>query len=994
MAIKITDNFQVNIKNPIDNRFVVGSQSIPGGVGSIYPTPFYAYRDDISSNMGFVYPGLRIWDFNDNLPYVWTGTTWSNENLTGASVLDSGTPGFSAGGGYRNYITKFYDTSTVLTKSFLFENNVNVSLDDEVGGTMLVNPNSSGGAGFPSLNSLPGSIPSGLHVKGRIRTNTGFVGSGSYIHNINAANINGGPAVGSPGRLALQWINTNPRGIANPSPTNTNPIYVLTTNGSNLSTIWQDILNVAPVYLPTNLGTTNQGAVSLYSGTNPSSQLYEFFSLVSSGLQIDSGTNGGGSVRIESKPAVNVGGGSASVYKGLDGNKIHEFKTINSNFMNITQTSDVVNLNSNITSSSLQVNPNGPHGITIEIPASFEGTDYYVNGNYPLEVNGVPNVELGTRSKPFRTLDRCINKILNRPSGANAGGPLGHANASPPTNLSTINSGNPWPKWHNRNGEEIRVVIQSYIFAYENLAINRVTYRLENGRIYIPKDVNIEYLIDMKELTNTVTRNSNGSLPYNIETRIEGDGEIIFAGTYDIFTNWHPTRKGFFRSSGTNAFDHQGTPWYDQPVCYLHVGSKGGSINLLMERLPSLNYVPITIEDNTTQFSREGINQTGYNTGVNTLPPDYGCIQMEGRNAQFYESLFLNGTLTINAQEQHMVYGKNWGTMYSDNGRIYMRRNYQHVLFDGIEYKIEGNRDVSVFVSTGVYGSLEAGRWYRVTSIGTTPIARWLAMAVTGSWRVAVGGAVMSPQPTSTTPLSTLVDKVFQAVATPNTSINPGTGKLGVCSKRYLPSKNVYDVYLKDGAQINYGGDFYTQQNTGANQGGPDSFLCLENSSTPSTDQINNPYGVFLVNKFCSFSANSGGFVTNLLYNSYVKSIVHANYNDYSGNGVSFKNIKLESAIYNNVIKIITQTGAAWTKISRDVTFKDSFIADFFGEIKTPFSNVATKTKLGISGTIINQPGGYFNNKLPFFNTVSEANTALWPGMFYRTTDGIVRVAT
>ena len=124
MAIKITDNFQVNIKNPIDNRFVVGSQSIPGGPGSIYPTPFYAYRDDISSNMGFVYPGLRIWDFNDNLPYVWTGTTWSNENLTGASVLDSGTPGFAAGGGYRNYITKFYDTSTVLTKSLLFDDNV------------------------------------------------------------------------------------------------------------------------------------------------------------------------------------------------------------------------------------------------------------------------------------------------------------------------------------------------------------------------------------------------------------------------------------------------------------------------------------------------------------------------------------------------------------------------------------------------------------------------------------------------------------------------------------------------------------------------------------------------------------------------------------------------------------------------------------------------------------------------------------------------------
>ena len=154
MAIKITDNFQVNIKNPIDNRFVVGSQSIPGGTSSIYPTPFYAYRDDISSNIGFVYPGLRIWDFNDNLPYVWTGTTWSNENLTGASVLGSGTPAFSAGGGYQNYITKFYDTSTVLTKSLLFDNYLHVSL----GSITSVNPNSSGGLALPPSRLTFGAV--------------------------------------------------------------------------------------------------------------------------------------------------------------------------------------------------------------------------------------------------------------------------------------------------------------------------------------------------------------------------------------------------------------------------------------------------------------------------------------------------------------------------------------------------------------------------------------------------------------------------------------------------------------------------------------------------------------------------------------------------------------------------------------------------------------------------------------------------------------------
>jgi hypothetical protein len=278
-------------------------------------------------------------------------------------------------------------------------------------------------------------------------------------------------------------------------------------------------------------------------------------------------------------------------------------------------------------------------------------------------------------------------------------------------------------------------------------------------------------------------------------------------------------------------------------------------------------------------------------------------------------------------------------------------------------------------------------------------------MAVPNSWRNADGTPMT--QPTSTTPASQLVGKVFQAGMTApfgtGPSFFPGNGTVGLCSKVYLPSKNVYDMYLKDGGRMNYGGDFYTQQNTSANQGGPDAFLCMQNSSTPTTEQINNPYGVFLVNKFCSFAANNGGFVTNLIYNSYIKSIVHSSYGNYSGNGADFKNIKFESTICNNVINILTQNGLPWStsasaKPSRDISFKDSFIADFYGEIKLPFSNMLPKNNLGIAGTIINQPGGYFNNRLPpYANTsagLAAANADLWPGTFYRTTpDGIVRVA-
>ena len=636
MAIKITDNFQVNIKNPIDNRFVVGSQSIPGTIGTIYPTPFYAYRDDISSNIGFVYPGLRIWDFNENLPYVWTGTTWSNENLTGASVLGSGTPAFSAGGGYRNYVAKFFNTGTVLTKGLLYDNNDHIGLGLVSG----INPNSSGSGPIPQLISSASGLTQGLHVAGRIRTNSGFVGDGNYIHNLNANNINGGP--GGTGRLKLEYIIS-----PNESALSGAATYMLISNGVNTTNAWKDVLQVVPQ--PISIG----GGTNLYSGINGTN--YEFFSLTSTGLSITDGVSGAGKVRIESLPAVNVGSGSASVYKQLNPTtKLHEFKTITSDFMNITDGVDGIKLDSNITSSSLQVSSTGEHGIKIEIPASFEGTDYYVNNNYPVwQVEpsttqaGIYNVELGTRSKPFRTLKRCLNKILNRPSsGPVAGGQFGVGNASPDTYDPTINRpniydpitkastqdlnvpGRPFYKWERRTGPgqpkatylnnyysnlpgqgAVRVIIQSYTEIDENVAINGVTYFLENGgdgstitvagtyqgegvpRTFTYNDPPIptingqnvgylgssqngqpfEYIFDMAELaagadrghpianywyapydagnvSGFVFRNQPGELDYPVSCKVEGAGKIQYSYS-------HPTRKGFIKAKGTNSYD-------------------------------------------------------------------------------------------------------------------------------------------------------------------------------------------------------------------------------------------------------------------------------------------------------------------------------------------------------------------------------------------------------------------------------------------------------
>ena len=877
MAIIIIDNFQVDINNPIDNRFVVGSQSIPTSAPSLYPTPFYAYKEDII----YKYPGLRIWDFNVNVPYVWSGTQWINENTTSA-VVENATTGNT---GFQNFLAKFKDNTTLLTKGIVYDNGSNI------------------GIGLTGISIEPGGV-SGLHVSGNIKTNGGFVGIGSGITQINATNI-------TSGSLDLKRITTPPFA---PAP---GGVYILkNNNGTETGTSWSPFL--------------------------------------SNGLQItDEVSPGVNNIRIESKSGNNLGEvnpDGIAIYDGLDANKIHQFKRIKS--------------------SSLNIEPDGSNSIKIEVPSSFEGTDYYVNSGYDPGNTGLE--QLGTRSKPFRFLSTCLNKILNRPT----------VGVTPATYKDTINGGQAWPKWHNRNGEKVRVVIQTYCEALENLAINGVTYTMEgsSSQIWITKDVNIEYLIDMKELTNTVTRNTDGSLPYQIETRIEGSGTIGFAGYYQGQADWHPYRKGFFRASGTNAFDYTTaaggpvTSWSDEPDCYLYVGSEGGTLGLLMAQLPNLTYVPLTAEDGAP-ISREGVAQNGYNTSSEPTP-DYGCIQVEGRNSQFWESLELRGTLIINAQEQHQIYQKDWGSSYSDNGRIYLRRNYQQVLYDSIEYKIQGNRTLY---------ELDLGRYYRVISAGSTTLANWKAIAVSTSWREAIGGLSVSE---SSVQLSNIVGKVFQRNS--DSVGDVGTGQVALCYKRYLPSKNVYDIYLKDGGNMNYGGDFYTQQNTAATQGGADAFVCLETSGEPTEQQIIG--GDFRIEKSCNFAANGGGFVTNLLYNSYIKSIVHDDYNNYTGHGVSFKNLKLESQIYNYVTNMVTQTGAASTKITRDMSFKDSFLADYYGEIKLPFSNITNKYYLGIVGTTINQPGGYFNNRLPLFADDAPgrlaATSSLWPGMFYRVPDG------
>lgn len=142
MPVQIVDNFDLNSQKPIDNRFVVGSQS------------FYTHRDLIT----WKYTGMRIWDLNDNLPYVWTGTTYSSENQVALT-----------GNGIANFVPKFV-LPTQVQNSLIYDDGASVGI----------------GTTTPFIGATP---LFGLDVVGRIRSSSGFMGNGQFLQNINANNI-------------------------------------------------------------------------------------------------------------------------------------------------------------------------------------------------------------------------------------------------------------------------------------------------------------------------------------------------------------------------------------------------------------------------------------------------------------------------------------------------------------------------------------------------------------------------------------------------------------------------------------------------------------------------------------------------------------------------------------------------------------------------------------------------------------------------------------
>jgi hypothetical protein len=141
MSTYLVDNFEIGVSKPIDNRFVVG------------PGLFYTDKDSINNK----YVGLRVWDVALNQSFIWNGTSWLSETLSGTSIIGNGTP---------NRVPLFTGTYSITSS--------NISqLDFKVG-----------------INNDDPQYE--LDVNGRIYCSNGFIGNGSGITSINASNISSG----------------------------------------------------------------------------------------------------------------------------------------------------------------------------------------------------------------------------------------------------------------------------------------------------------------------------------------------------------------------------------------------------------------------------------------------------------------------------------------------------------------------------------------------------------------------------------------------------------------------------------------------------------------------------------------------------------------------------------------------------------------------------------------------------------------------------------
>lgn len=532
---------------------------------------------------------------------------------------------------------------------------------------------------------------------------------------------------------------------------------------------------------------------------------------------------------------------------------------VQSDTLAVTEDEGCFNVELEIVSDTLTVTQEEPGVIRVEQPTSFQGTDYYVNANY------TGQEETGTATRPFKNLKRCIDVILNR----------AYQNESfvwVETPNPTINSGNTYNKWDYRT-MPIRVRIQSFTYINENIAINAVTYLLEDGIIQIRNtNTTLERLIDMKELVDNCPKDGDNKLAYSLNCSVIGKGKL---------QNYSTVRKGIARAYGHFG----GTINEFQNTSYLSLGDINSEIYYDFAKLSSLTYVPLYSDDaNTIPIVREGVAMTGH---IATSTPDYAVIEFDGENAPYRYSLFMDGIHIINAFEQQVFLGKN-SALYGENGTLYLRRSYQHVNFSSIE-TIEGN-------------------------------------------------------------------------------------------KYYKPSEFVYDIHLKEGAFFDYGGKFYTQENTGMNQGGSEAFVCVE---SPSLSQRS------------SFNANGGGIIYRLFYNHYFKIINDSSFANRQTGRINAKNLNIESVPFINIFEVVDENDDPKTEEIYPSTITDCFFFDVFerGNIRRDFSNIALNAELYIGGNLVKIANTIMLPSIINYTDNATAVSANMPiGSFYKDDNGFIKV--
>jgi hypothetical protein len=208
--------------------------------------------------------------------------------------------------------------------------------------------------------------------------------------------------------------------------------------------------------------------------------------------------------------------------------------------MNITEVGDVVNLNSNITSSSLQVTPNlnDPHGITIELYVDVNDRSFYVNGNYT-----GPD-EKGTLAKPYKHIESALYAFIGR--------------------------GTRWnPEWKGRG----KIILLSYIATSFNMTA-----------WWNHTDLNGNLVNQIKDNNNQIINsqiNTNGWISVN-HVNIDGQGNTL---EYQSNTSYWISTEKFINSYDSTTSTLINNAWSAQNL--YNLTEQAAATNYTIKRPPT-----------------------------------------------------------------------------------------------------------------------------------------------------------------------------------------------------------------------------------------------------------------------------------------------------------------------------------------------------------------------------------------------------------------------